>query len=684
MVKLSARQQVVAIALLATVGVGAWFSAVDAAPVRPPTAPRLISAASAAGSALISWVPPVSNGGAPVTSYQATASPGGRVCTTSGALTCQINGLTNGTRYSIAVRARNRAGLSPAGTPQPSVVPHLTRPSAPTNVTARPGDRSVVVKWGAPVIGGGTPISGYTVSTVPRGGGCSSLGELTCTVVGLTNGVPVSFTVIATNGTGSSIAAMSKVVTPSAIPTAPTNVVAVPLNTKATISWTRPTSLGGGVLIGYTVTSSPGSGTCTTTTTLSCTISGLTNGTTYIFSVVARTAVGSSPPGVSPGVSFGATVGGIFVYPGANLTGLNFTGLDFGTVDLTGAIFTGTHLGGANLSHVTLTGVASGSIIGDPDALPSQWKLVNGYLVGQGANLSGANLTSQNLAGVKLTGADLNNAKFASSNFLNVSSGGIIGRPASLPTDWQLLGGYLIGPGADLTGATLTNASLTNANLANVNFTNTNLTGAQLSGAGIVNANLTGTILTSTNLTNAHFAGSTLASIVSGGITGTPTLPTGWHVVARYLVGPTANLTGANFTSVNFASLDLTNVRLNNAILTGATMTGVNLTGADLTGATLTGAISGHIIGTPRAMPTGWKVVIGSFLGPNVDLSNADLTAADLSNVSLQGVRLTGATLLGVSSGGITGTPVNLPTNCRLVGGYLIGPGANLTGASLV
>ena len=45
-----------------------------------------------------------------------------------------------------------------------------------------------------------------------------------------------------------------------------------------------------------------------------------------------------------------------------------------------------------------------------------------------------------NLSGVQLSGANLS----------GVRSGSIIGTPLSLPKDWVLLNGYLIGPGADL------------------------------------------------------------------------------------------------------------------------------------------------------------------------------------------------------------------------------------------
>jgi alpha-tubulin suppressor-like RCC1 family protein len=77
-------------------------------------------------------------------------------------------------------------------------------------------------------------------------------------------------------------------------PEAPTAVTAVSGDNTAAVSWTAPASLDGGSLTGYTATASPGGQTCSTTGATNCTITCMTNGTTYSITVVAATTVGES------------------------------------------------------------------------------------------------------------------------------------------------------------------------------------------------------------------------------------------------------------------------------------------------------------------------------------------------------------------------------------------------------
>jgi hypothetical protein len=75
------------------------------------------------------------------------------------------------------------------------------------------------------------------------------------------------------------------------VPTAPTSVTATPGNGKAVVTFTAPVPNGVAVT-GYTVTSTPGN-IVTTGATSPITVSGLSNGTAYTFTVVASSAAGA-------------------------------------------------------------------------------------------------------------------------------------------------------------------------------------------------------------------------------------------------------------------------------------------------------------------------------------------------------------------------------------------------------
>jgi outer membrane protein OmpA-like peptidoglycan-associated protein len=222
-------------------------------------------------------------------------------------------------------------------------------PSAPTGVAAVAENLSAAVSWTA-----SADATSYVVTSNPGGFTCTT-SSTTCTVSGLTNGTGYTFTVIARNSAGnSSASSASTSVTPALpAPLAPTGVAATAADEAATVTWTASANAAS-----YVVTSNPGGFTCTTSGT-SCSVSGLANGTSYTFTVIARNVTADSAPSsastsitptaAAPSVSTisptsGSTVGGTVV----TITGLKFTGA-------TGVTFGGT--AGTSLTVVSDTSI---------------------------------------------------------------------------------------------------------------------------------------------------------------------------------------------------------------------------------------------------------------------------------------------------------------------------------------
>ncbi|MBB6403448.1 fibronectin type III domain-containing protein [Arthrobacter sp. AZCC_0090] len=210
--------------------------------------------------------------------------------------------------YQVKLTVTDSGGLTGTVTHPVTVAAAATAPAAPTGVTATAGNASAVVSWTAPA-NGGSPVTSYAVT--PHAGGTAlapvtvsgNPPATTATVTGLSNGTAYTFTVTATNAVGTSPAsAASAPVTPAAptAPAAPTGVSATAGNASAVVSWTAPAN-GGSPISSYAVTPSSG-GTALAPVTVSgsppsttATVTGLSNGTAYTFTVTATNAVGTSP-----------------------------------------------------------------------------------------------------------------------------------------------------------------------------------------------------------------------------------------------------------------------------------------------------------------------------------------------------------------------------------------------------
>ena len=260
----------------------------------PPGAPTIGTATAGNTQATVNFTPPSSNGGFAITNYTVTVLPGGKTVNGKSSPII-VTGLTNGTAYTFSVTATNSAGTGTSSFSSNSVTP-AGPPAAPTTVTAIAGNADAIVSFSG-ASANGSAITGYTVTASP--GGKTVNGTLSpITVSNLTNGTAYTFTVTATNSVGTSAASVaSKSVTPAGVPTAPTTVTALAGNADAIVSFSGA-SANGNTISSYTVTSSPGGKTAKGTSS-PITVTGLTNGTAYTFTVTATNGVGTSTASVA-------------------------------------------------------------------------------------------------------------------------------------------------------------------------------------------------------------------------------------------------------------------------------------------------------------------------------------------------------------------------------------------------
>ena len=135
-----------------------------------------------------------------VREYVATASPGGKSCSTA-ELACTIAGLRNGRAYRVTVIARTSTAESSPVTSARPVAP-LGLPGSPRDVRVTPAAAALKVAWRAPLEDGGRRIQQYVATAWPGGRTCLAKTERRCTIDGLRTGTTYSVTVRATNRAG--------------------------------------------------------------------------------------------------------------------------------------------------------------------------------------------------------------------------------------------------------------------------------------------------------------------------------------------------------------------------------------------------------------------------------------------------------------------------------------------------
>ncbi len=258
----------------------------------------------------------------------------------STATTETVTGLTNDTAYTFTVAAINSVGT---GTRLGAVQLGAT-PTTPGGAHHR--DRHRRERLGHGHLDGaglqrrGTPSpatwSPPTSAGVAQATQTFNSTATTETVTGLTNGTTYTFTVAAINGVGTGRPVGGRPTrSPRPRRPAPRPAAPAPAATpRSSVSWTAPASNGGSAVTGYVVTpyiagAAQATQTFNSTATTE-TVTGLTNGTAYTFTVAAINSVGTGAQSAASNSVTPATT------PGAPTIGTATAGNASATVDLDG------------------------------------------------------------------------------------------------------------------------------------------------------------------------------------------------------------------------------------------------------------------------------------------------------------------------------------------------------------
>ncbi|MCS6125152.1 Ig-like domain-containing protein [Shewanella baltica] len=248
-----------------------------------PSAPTIGTATAGNAQASVNFTASASNGGATVTSYTVTSNPSGFTGTGVGS-PISVIGLTNGVAYTFTVTATNSTGTGAASAASNSVTP-----ASPQTITfADPGAQN----FGTSPTLTATSDSGLTPTFTS-----STTGVCTISSGGLLNFVSVGTCTINADQAGDSSYLAATTVSRSfsisaVVPGAPTAASATAGDTQASVTFSAPIFTGGAAITGYTATSNPGGFTGTSASS-PLTLTGLTNGVAYTFTVTATNSVGT-------------------------------------------------------------------------------------------------------------------------------------------------------------------------------------------------------------------------------------------------------------------------------------------------------------------------------------------------------------------------------------------------------
>lgn len=173
-------------------------------------------------------------------------------------------------------------------------------PSVPTGVAVTRGDRAATVSWAPPSVPGGS-VTGYSLRWRKAGTANWSTRSVAGTsrsamITGLVNGTRYEVAVAARTAVGASPFSAVQTITPATRPSAPVIKTPAPGKGSVVVPWVAPADGGGSPITEYVIRTYRGTTRVKTSTATASsrrlTVTGLTNGVGYTFTVSARNAVG--------------------------------------------------------------------------------------------------------------------------------------------------------------------------------------------------------------------------------------------------------------------------------------------------------------------------------------------------------------------------------------------------------
>jgi hypothetical protein len=243
-------------------------------------------------------------GGLAADSFTTTCSTqsGNDSAQAQGASPVTVTGLAKAQSYACTVTASNVAGTSPPSA-QSSSFSTAGPPDAPTISSVTPVVGGVSVSWGTLSSGGSALTALQGRWSANSGSTWSSPASLPLTAPytfsGLTSGASYVVQLRSTNSIGTSDwSASSAPATIPTVPTAPASPTCVDGASQTVLSWAAPSSSGGAAVTSYRYRRSQDEGASWSSAnsgTSPLTVTGLVNGTSYLFQVAAVNDVGQGP-----------------------------------------------------------------------------------------------------------------------------------------------------------------------------------------------------------------------------------------------------------------------------------------------------------------------------------------------------------------------------------------------------